>query len=578
MMAGVQMLKSFGSEKSAIYFARHDPGDMVFYDCDQEAATDHMRSRMGPLLYSIPSLAAQFAEVMADDRHEITTTEFYLPGMTLRFWPLNDSSASRITLRYVIISDAYLTAKTGLIEMALMRMTQRPLDCKGIVESRGGEPGDDVTRIFGETDMGMLWVRCPLCGQAQEFAWEARRLDGSRAGMKRGPDELIAAAPGELDEARILKETHYECLHCRGIWPDTLAMRVALDRSSHYVAANPKANPCNAGFSWPQWAGQRLPWGKIMLKFLTTRRHYDDTGDMEPHLMWWRETAGRSVDEKMFRAKAPITIGTAKFDGMVPNEFARGCNVDCQKDPKLSAQLGKEVTGHFWVTIEALDKAGNFFELWRGYCTSWKEWIDKCKELKVPTRHVAIDGGTWFDDIKEQAARHRTQEDGKDSHGNPCKVWATWRVFCGRDTRSFKWPDGEWRNFRIHNEPVALLNAQTGKWETTLVPIVEWSNFAAKNQLNTYLAGHAGKPKMEKCSDDQLSATTRSKESEKDFSYEDQLNGEVLGLYRGKAKWLPVNKQVHYRDCKCMGIVRAMMWGKVGAIAPPEEDAQRVGE
>ncbi|MEN6533354.1 MAG: phage terminase large subunit family protein [Bryobacteraceae bacterium] len=578
MMAGIQTLKSFASEKSAIYFARHDPGDMVFYDCDEDAATDHMRSRMGPLLYSIPSLAAQFAEVVAGDRHEITTTEFYLPGMTLRFWPLNDSSASRITLRYVIVSDAYLTKKSGLIEMALGRMTQRPLDCKGIVESRGGEPGDDVTRIFGETDMGMLWVSCPFCGKAQEFVWEARRPDGSFAGMKRSPAELIAAAPSELNEARILRETHYECVHCRGVWQDTTAMRAALDRSSHYVAANPKADPSKAGFSWPQWAGRRLPWGNIMLKYLATRKHYDDTGDMEPHLLWWREIAGRSVDDKMFRVSAPILIGTAKFDGTVPNEVFRSGQVDCQKDVKLSQQLGREVTGHFWAVADAVDKFGNTFELWRGYCTSWDEWIKKFAELKIPTRNIAIDGAHWTDAVKEQAARHRTMEDGKDRHGRPCKVWATWKVMRGADAKGFRWDDGQWRAYRITNEPVNLLDEKTGNWTTVLVPVVEWSNFTVKNQLDSSLIGQPGKPKMTQCSPDVLSATTRAKEAEKDFSYDSQLYSEKLGEYRGKPKWLPIHKQNHYRDCKCEGIVLKMMKGLVGAIAPPDESAQRVGE
>ena len=188
---------------------------------------------------------------------------------------------------------------------------------------------------------------------------------------------------------------------------------------------------------------------------------------------------------------------------------------------------------------------------------------------------MAIDGGTWFDDIKEQAALHKTIEDGKDTYGNPCKVWATWKVFCGRDERLFKWNDGEWRAFRIHNDKVRLLNKKTGKWETTLVPIIEWSNFTAKNQLNMYLAGHAGKPKMIACPPSVLSAVTRARESEKDFSYDSQLNSEILGEYRGKPKWIPVHKQNHYRDCKCEGIVRAMMWGMVGAIAPPDESAQR---
>src|ERR1035441_10316975 len=80
----VQTLKTYVLERSAIYFAQHDPGDMVLYDCDLDAAIDHAKTRMGQLLKSIPGLAAQFEEVLKSNRFDITTTEFILPGMTLR--------------------------------------------------------------------------------------------------------------------------------------------------------------------------------------------------------------------------------------------------------------------------------------------------------------------------------------------------------------------------------------------------------------------------------------------------------------------------------------------------------------
>jgi phage terminase large subunit GpA-like protein len=149
--AAVQTLKTYVLERSTVFFARHDPGDMTFYDCDLDAAKDHAKSRVGPLLKSIPGLAAQFAEVEKDNRHDITTTEFYLPGMTLRFWPLNESSTQRITLRRVFISDAFLSKNTGMLKQAIARTTQHPLDKKIIIESQGSDEGDDFDREFLET-------------------------------------------------------------------------------------------------------------------------------------------------------------------------------------------------------------------------------------------------------------------------------------------------------------------------------------------------------------------------------------------------------------------------------------------
>ena len=576
LRGAVQTLKTFVVEKSAIYFARHDPGDMTFYDCDLEAAIDHAKTRIGPLLKSIPGLAAQFEEVLKSNRFDITTTEFILPGMTLRLWPLNLSSTQRMTLRYVCISDAFLSKNTGLLEQAIARTTQHLLDKKVIIESQGSDEDDDFDRQFNDTDQASLWVNCPLCAAAQEFVWEARRDDGTFAGMRRGPDELVKLPEGGYDAQAVLEHTHYECLHCRGRWDDTPTIREALDHSSHYIAANPTANPENAGFMWPRWINRRLGWGETMLKYLVAKRAETEFGNKDPIKQWWQKCGARTWNDRMTLGTITPIIGTAKFDGMIPNEAIRSGQVDCQKAVAESQRLGREVTGHFWAVADAIDKAGNRFELWRGYCTSWEEWIAKFKALKIPTRNIAIDGGHWFDDVKEQAARHRTIEDGTDRAGNPCKVWATWKVLRGSDLRGFRWPDGQWRAYRVTTDIVSLLDEKTGKWNSVNVPVVEWSNLTVKNQLHLSLLGMPGKPKMTGCPPSQLSITTRAKEAEKDFSYESQLNSEILGEYRGKPKWLSVHKQCHYRDCKCEGIVLAMMKGLVGAIAPPDESAQMV--
>ena len=161
LKAAVQTLKTFTVEKSNAFLAVNEPGDMALYDQDEASALDHCKSRLMPFLHSIPSLAGRIAE--APSRFDIGTTEFYLPGMTLRVWPLNIASTQRITLKYVTIHDAFQSGRTGLIANARARTTQHPHDRKIMIESQGSDYGDDFDEGFNGTNQGMLHVVCPHC-------------------------------------------------------------------------------------------------------------------------------------------------------------------------------------------------------------------------------------------------------------------------------------------------------------------------------------------------------------------------------------------------------------------------------
>jgi phage terminase large subunit GpA-like protein len=185
-LAAVQMLKTFAMiDEASAFFIEHEPGDMNIYMPDAEAARDHMRGRLLPRLRAIPGVAVQLDAVAELDRFDITTQEFYLPGMVLRCWPLNEGNTQRMTLRYVLISDAFLAGRKGLINQAIARTTQHPHDKKVIIESQGGEEGDDFDIEWKSTDMRRLHVRCPLCDGAQEFVFHAEREEKFRARLPR---------------------------------------------------------------------------------------------------------------------------------------------------------------------------------------------------------------------------------------------------------------------------------------------------------------------------------------------------------------------------------------------------------
>ena len=94
-----------------------------------------------------------------------------------------------------------------------------------------------------------------------------------------------------------------------------------------------------------------------------------------------------------------------------------------------------------------------------------------------------------------------------------------------------------------------------------------------------------GMPSMEVLPDNSalLSDRTRAMEatlingSERRFSFDGQLNSEVLGEDKTgrKAKWVAIHKENHYRDTCCQHIVTKIRAGLAGRMEAAEEFAQK---
>lgn len=202
IQSAVQMLKTNGTiEQPAGYFIVNDPGDMVIYLLGDDSAFDQAKARLMPFIKALPDIARIIEDVTSassSGRFDITTAEFYLPGMVLRIWPLNETTTQRLTLRYVFISDAFLSKKTGLLQQAIARTTQhntsKARDYKIVIESQGGEAGDDFDQEWKTTDMRLLTVVCPECGMRQVFEWHRARADDFVATITKAKKEEILTA------------------------------------------------------------------------------------------------------------------------------------------------------------------------------------------------------------------------------------------------------------------------------------------------------------------------------------------------------------------------------------------------
>lgn len=416
----VQTLGTYACEKSASYFIKHFPDEMVLYDCDIEAAKDHAKSRLGPLLRSAPGIGAMMADL---DRHDITNTIFNLPGMTLRIWPLNESSTQRFTARYVFIHDAFLAKRNGMIEQAIARTTQHPKDKKIIIESQGGEEGDDFDRQWLDTDQCELWVKCIHCGTGQPFEWQRLRPDdfvpvtqpiencqlqienckfpweppkaGTYSGFQRG-DEKTVRGDGDYDEEEIIRQTHYECFHCGGKWHDDPATRRALDESSYYVPTNPNALPEHSGFCWPGWINQRLGWGKdFMLPYLKAKRAAEEQGNREPLKQWWQKKAARAWRPDLGQKLRAIAHEKYDINAEWPKFWRRVLIVDVQKEMQT-----------FWASAFDVSKDAESRQIWRGPLAGIQAVRAKQQELNIKDQYVFLDAKYFTTQVLDACAQH----------------------------------------------------------------------------------------------------------------------------------------------------------------------------
>ena len=633
MTAANQIGKSLWCEMVAKHKIKHDPANLVLYDQIIEGSRDHMKTRFMPFLESIPVIGEMIRQIRENNRFDVTTDDIMLPGMILRGRPLNEQGTQRITARYIFVHDACLSERNGQLFRVRKRFTQflgRELFC---VESQGGvvieDQADDFTTLSKETDDADLWIRCPYCDRPQNFTlkgWQKKRGDdfvptpplaipsldhaawiehhrelflrpeNRVAGFRRGDERTAKMPDGSKNENQILQATCYICPDCGSVCEDTPDVRRKIDLSSHYVATNPTAPPGKYGYRIPAWICQRIPWGLLMLEKVQADEAHVSGNDL--YLQDWEtKRAAATYDPKLHLAKVlSVTASMLDPQKMIPDEAFRDLNVDCQKDQQLSAMKGEDMTGHFWVTAWATDIRGNDVQLWRGYCTSWNEWISKYKELGIPTKNVTIDSAFKPDEVKAMAARHaeivceacgQPHAEGKPKCAcGAGAIYATWTMMRGDDAHSFKWDDGVNREYQELPPEVATLYDAEGKQKTIMVNVVRWSNFRIKSILNAQRTKMPGMPTMTVLPNNSplLSDRTRAMEatlvngSELRFSWDGQLNSEVLGEDRTgrRPKWVPIHKENHYKDCTCMHVITKLRAGLSGRMEVSEEAAQRV--
>lgn len=622
IVGATQCLKSVCGDIWIVHLVEHESDSILCLFEDDPKAKLYADTRCMDTVKQHPVISEMISDILQEDtqgRHKVTNTQIKFNGSRLlKICGLNDGNVSSLSWRFIWLSEAWQHKSDGLLKKAIRRADRYADTCKILIESQAGLAGEDLhSEASAAHQVPVTWA-CPLCGGRQSWEcgneydqlrpvdfvprkpnlpvgqlemWSAP-LPGSIAGMKIPPGEQPATAEGEAKHLTLedrARRAYWECYWCGGKIEDTRENRLAIAASydQDYTlpptrAGMPRRKPKQVCFIIPREANYTNTFESGALSYLKAKEA-QSSGNEIPLQDWYMSERAIFYSAKLSQTRVAVITGSMIDPKIaIPNESFRSLKVDCQKDVVESLRQGKDLTGHFWAIAEAHDKQGNTFMLWRGYATSWEELFGTVKykakadgtvervieggiknKLMIPTRNVAIDGGNWFDIVKEKAAHYRTKEQSIDGTGK--MVWATWKIMVGDDGKGTRWPDdGVWRSYWPPKTYMVDTLEPDGKtWLKIAVQVTRWSNFAVKSILYKLRMGGPGQPKFVALDVTQCDKKTQAKEKG-EFAYQEQMDGFKLGEdAKGRPKFIELHKQQHYPDCHCMGIVLKMMKGLV---------------
>ncbi|MDE2019839.1 MAG: zf-TFIIB domain-containing protein [Patescibacteria group bacterium] len=536
LLAGVKTLKSFALEICAADHICNRNGDTAIFFGSGDVADTVSTTRVMADMFGYERIQKKLrtiSNVAGKARFQLTNGAIKFPDKTFFLLPANLNTLQQKNLGFAGMQDAFVTGATGVIEEMIARTTQYR-DAIVFLESQGGETGFDFDRHYLNTNQGELHVICPVCGKPHIFNWKAfdeqsmTRTDGfiptpplsipsldhsawiehnrpllispecRVAGFQRGDDKLIKNENGDYIPSAILRETHFQCFHCGGIWLDDGEFgktRIHLDKTSHYVSSNPNALLNKIGFNFAQWINRRLTferqsgWGQMMLEKLQAQKTAKEHGNYGPIKIWWQKVAARTWDDELFRRKnqTAYLIGSYETDPAklsYPPEIyhCRQMTVDCGKDEE--AEVGEKIIGKLFFEVRDWDKTGNSKQLARGMVESvtgaysaWDLLAAQQRYWKVPCRRVFIDAAWMPSQVMEAAAKHFELV----PPDKPFQLPSTWRLMWGADGKRI---GNKGQTFVEEKIPgIWRAHDRKGKLWAMSLQKIRWLNYWFEDQL-----------------------------------------------------------------------------------------------
>ncbi|HRV30806.1 MAG TPA: phage terminase large subunit family protein [Kiritimatiellia bacterium] len=538
------------------YLIRWDPGDLLWLLQDDDFAGKYMDERFIPGCLKrtpgIPELLAHGGR-FALQRHQIL-----LPLMSVMIGGLNENNVQALSKRYLIIDEAWLSGRSGLISQAKARTTAYPWNSKTLIISQAGETGDDFDLEWQASDQRHLHFRCPHCQYSQPYEFSRKRDDDSWAGMKWDTNDTTCPN-GKWNYDLVARTARYECYHCRQPIPDTPATRRQLNDSAHYLPTRPDAETGIAGFWWPAEASPHTAFGSLVIRYLKAKQQDHDFAYQLPLREWYQKYRATPWNPNLTQHLQRAAYEPYDITTDWPDEAARFLTVDCQKDLK-----------DFWYVVRAFSKTGESRQLDRGRAENWDQIAEVQKRWHILDQYTFIDAGYEQTRCALECVQHG--HIGTAKIGNRTKkIWFCWTLLKGSGLDTFLHPDPltgakhrriisrlDWIDPHLgRHRPAGPAHAPAAR-----VPLYSWSNLHVKDILRRHRDQDRA-PKFLSLPDPEP--------HDNPWSYTAQMNSEIRDqIYDPKGRktsvWRPIPRRPnHYWDCEAMTIAAALITGLIGA-------------
>lgn len=539
ILACTQAGKSLFARLYTLWQIANAPAPMMLLQANDPEAKDFFLRYVRPLFKQCPPVQALVSDT---DNDKSQVADFSNGAVVYCRGAWNESNLQRLSLRTVIIDEAWLVPK-GHIAEASARTQSFSWMGKVIAMSQGGDVGGEFDLLHSGTNQ-MHWnFSCPSCNAVQPWDWSFIRFPES------------AKMNGVWDLKAVENGTTYECAHCHTHLKDTPGVRAEanrIDRGAKFVATTTSSSWGAVGLHWNCLCNSS--WGKEGVRLLLAKQAFDLYADTSLRRTFfqkrlaksWAEDAGEIVSQAQ---AGDYALGDAWDKEAWITPEARVVDVNSTTIPAGSVPFRTMAVdvqrGYFFAEVRSWSKSGHSRLRWWGRVDTWEQLDDLAKTHQVNRALIGVDCG---DQTQEVYARTAARQ---------------WKSLRGSGQADFTVKDiGGKTTKRFYSDKQAVfVPGQRNRAE-----MIVWSNLSTKDLL-------AGLQKRK--------LHTFARNVPEDYVHQLTSEVRVKDSRTGKPHWiLPASKTCgnHSWDCALMGLILAVRWGIIGREATETVQAEEAAQ
>jgi phage terminase large subunit GpA-like protein len=453
LIAPVQTGKTLLAELAVAYRLANDPGPCSFTFQSDEMAAMEAKTRLMPLLDSIPAVA----RLLPRPGPLRTQQEIFMGNQFLVLNSANLTHQQSQSIRFKINDELFFPRWSEIYPHAVARVSA--FEAQGISHildiSQGGTEGDTAHTSFIGGTQEHWHGDCQSCKKPMPLRFHIVREDKSRAGVVW--DSKAKRDDGTYDVGLAAGSARFVCVHCGHEHADSDRTRALWRNSGQYIATTESRR--RRSFTYESLVAHSLE--TLVTKYCLAENDFARIGDENSRINFRQKQEGRFwVVEKntieLSGRKKSGYLTTTYQNTTVPGEVARIMVCDRQ-------QAG------WWVEIGAWTPEPTYRQLYFGKV----ETRDMLRELQ---RMYRVDD--W---AVGQDRGYMPSEVDRDS------VAFGWSGIQGAKTKGKRWPMRDQQG-QVINVPISdTYIAAVGNGHTA--PYIEFDGEWAKDMLSNALAG-----------------------------------------------------------------------------------------